>query len=492
MVAHTAISEADLVQSICRESFFEFVKEFWEVIIPEEPVWNWHIEFICWELQQIAERVFKGEEKAYDEIFNIPPGTTKSTICSIMFHPWCWCRAPWIRIISTSYEHTKAVEFARKARDIVLSEKYQATFRFKKVGRRYEPSTDADAIPITLKNDQNTKGFYENTFHGDRKSAGTDGNVTGSHSHIILVDDPANPKAVLSDADRKTINDFMSETLPSRKVNKAISVTILIMQRLHQDDPTGSWMAKLKTNVRHVCLPCDDSWPIKPERLKSKYIDGLLDPVRLSRSVLAEARKDLGEYGYAGQYGQQPVPPGGGLFKIDRIKFDIPPARVKFVRLCRYWDKAATKDAGAYSCGVLMGKDSDGKFWILDVIRGQWDSAERERIIKQTAVNDGKLVVTKVEQEPGSGGKESAQSTIRNLAGHNISAERPTGDKSQRADPFSSQVNGENVYVPKNASWWPDYRAEMQFFPFSKYKDQIDASSGAFNELVSRVRVGAV
>ena len=27
----------------CRRSFFFFVKEFWDVIIKEQPIYNWHI-----------------------------------------------------------------------------------------------------------------------------------------------------------------------------------------------------------------------------------------------------------------------------------------------------------------------------------------------------------------------------------------------------------------------------------------------------------------
>ena len=50
-----------------------------------------------------------------------------------------------------------------------------------------------------------------------------------------------------------------------------------------------------------------------------------------------------------------------------------------------------------------------------------------------------------VEQEPGSGGKESAQSTIRNLAGFRVYADRVTGDKESRAEPYAAQVEGCNV-----------------------------------------------
>src|SRR5688572_470905 len=97
------VDEDDLAQSICRESFYHFVKEFWEVLIPEELVPNWHIKFLCDEAQKLAERIFRRLPKEHDMVVNIPPGTTKSTIFSIMFPAWLWTRQPELRVISACY-----------------------------------------------------------------------------------------------------------------------------------------------------------------------------------------------------------------------------------------------------------------------------------------------------------------------------------------------------------------------------------------------------
>jgi len=58
----------------------------------------------------------------------------------------------------------------------------------------------------------------------------------------------------------------MTETLPSRKVDKAVTPLILIMQRLHQDDPTGYLMAKGKDNIRQIVLPARKTKNVKPTR----------------------------------------------------------------------------------------------------------------------------------------------------------------------------------------------------------------------------------
>ena len=466
-----------LEASICRDSFYDFVQRFWEVIIPEKPVWNWHIEVLCHHCQEVAERVFAGRPKTHDLVINVPPGTTKSTICSIMFPAWVWTRMPSARVISSSHSHALAMNLSRKSRDIVQSEKYTQLF----------PN-------IRLRDDQNTKAHFENTQGGLRYAVGTDGTVIGYHAHFIIVDDPIDPQSAVSEAELKSANRFISETLSTRKVDKAISVTVLIMQRLHQNDPSQMLLDESKnggTPVRHIKLPGEaEGNPrevVRPRKYAKFYKDGLLDPVRLDRKVLKGLKIRLGQYGYAGQIRQEPVPLGGGMFKIDRLTIgEKPPPLRHFSFLVRYWDKAGTEGGGAHTAGVLMGRDAKGMFWVLDVVRGQWDSGRREAIIQRTAKLDTDAVIVGVEQEPGSGGKESAQGTVRRLAGYRVRVVRPTGDKVIRADPFSVQVNDHNVAIAPG-EWNREYLSELQHFPFSKYKDQVDASSGAF-ELLTRPR----
>jgi predicted phage terminase large subunit-like protein len=107
--------------------------------------------------------------------------------------------------------------------------------------------------------------------------------------------------------------------------------------------------------------------------------------------------------------------------------------------------------------------------------------------IKACADADSKACISYevwVEQEPGSGGKESAENTIRNLAGKRVYADKVTGSKRVRAEPFAAQVQAGNVFLIAGA-WVPYFRDECEAWPNSKYKDQVDAAAGAFNRLAS-------
>ena len=470
-----ALSKEDLQAVICRESFFDFLQMFWATVIPENPVWNWHIEYLCDELQEMAELVFLQKEKKYDLIVNIPPSSTKSTICSVMFPAWLWTRHPTAKVICGSHTATLALDLSRRSRLVITSEKYRLLFP-----------------EVRLAEDQSAKGYYVTSKNGGRLATMVGGAVTGFHAHFVIVDDPLDPKRAASDAELKSVNDWMTETLPTRKVDQRICPTILIMQRLHQNDPTGEWLERTKgIGIKHICLPAEDSDRVSPAFLRENYRDGLLDPVRMSKRILEASRSELGDYGFAAQFEQTPIPKGGGEFKIDRITLEDR-CHCEMVRKVRYWDKAGTRGAGCYTAGVLLGVDKNKCFWILDVIRGQWDAYDRERIIRLTAEADGRPVEIGIEQEPGSGGLESAQNTVRNLAGFTVFKDRPTGDKATRADPFVVQVNGGNVRMLKG-EWNRDYLNELLYWPNSKFKDQVDASSGAFLRLCQvKRRIGAL
>lgn len=460
-------SEENVLASIVRDSFYDFLKEFWSTIVEEEPIFNWHVEYICNELQIVAERVFKGEPKEYDLVINQPPGTTKSTIISQAFPAWCWTRMPSAKFICGCYAHPIALKDSLKTRDIVQSDTYQKCFG------------------IQLREDENTKGLFTNTKMGFRLSVGVGGLVTGFHGHFLIIDDPINPEESYSDAELKSVNRWMRTTLPSRKVDKKVSVIILVQQRLHQADPSGEMLARSRGKIKHICLPGELTKNVSPPHLARLYKDGLLDPVRLSRASLNEALEDMGSYGYASQILQEPVPLGGGLFEVDKLH--IEEEAPKMIEEVRSWDKAGTQDGGMFSVGLRMGVDKMKRYWITDVRRKQWSSAKREERILETAEEDGEEIEVVLEIEGGSGGKESGENTVKNLAGFKVHVFHPTGDKEARAYPLSSQVGAGNVYV-LNRSWTKELIEEFRHFPASRYKDQVDAASAAFNRLAKKKR----
>lgn len=475
-----------IARELNNRSLYEFLQYFWDIVSPHKFQPNWHIKFLCEELERVAQRVADRVPREYDLIINVPPGSTKTITCSIMFPAWCWSKWYWMRFITGSYSSALSLESAEYCRDLIRSPRFQELYP--EIDIKEDKDTKSN-FKIVKKVSKSVGRMARSIAGGGRYSTSVGGTLMGFHADILIVDDPLNPSQAVSDVELANANRWMEQTLPTRKTNKDVTPTILIMQRLHQDDPSGHILAKEKENIRHICLPGEIrsyKQKLRPEHLCEFYKDDLLDPNRLPWKVLDDMQADLGQYGYAGQVGQDPTPPGGGMFKVANFEvIEELPSDTHIVRAVRYWDKAGSKDAGAYTAGVKMLQLVNGRWVIEDVRRGRWSSEKREMIILETARLDGYNTTIWIEQEPGSGGKESAEGTIRNLAGFSVYAERPTGDKTSRADAFSVQVNNGGVRILR-APWNFDFLQELRFFPFSTYKDQTDAASGAFNHLVHK------
>jgi predicted phage terminase large subunit-like protein len=215
-----------------------------------------------------------------------------------------------------------------------------------------------------------------------------------------------------------------------------------------------------------------------------KDVGELLFPARFSKEAVEREKRTLGSYAAAGQLQQRPAPREGGMFKIEHFKIINRPESEREATM-RYWDKAGTDGAGAYTAGVKMSRMTDGSYLVEHVERGQWSANKRENRIRETAEHDGKDVHIWMEQEPGSSGKDVAQLSIRNLAGFTARADRVSGKGSKeiRAEPYSAQVEAGNVYLLK-ADWNDEFIREHALFPNGTYKDQVDAAAGCFSKLV--------
>jgi len=180
----------------------------------------------------------------------------------------------------------------------------------------------------------------------------------------------------------------------------------------------------------------------------------------------------------------------GGIFEAGWfVLVDDAPRMASRVR---YWDKAGTEGGGANTAGVLISRDTRGWYFVEDVVRGQFSAMNREATIKQTAMLDRQRyghVTIVIEQEPGSGGKESAEATVRNLAGFTVRVDRVTDPKNERYLPLASQAEAKNVYV-LNRPWTPAFLEELAAVPEGKFKDQADAAAGAFSH-VSKMVIGS-
>lgn len=183
--------------------------------------------------------------------------------------------------------------------------------------------------------------------------------------------------------------------------------------------------------------------------------------------------------------GDWEVRESGGYFKREWFKIvEAAPPRLRWVRR---WDMAATEVSEQntdpdWTAGVLMG-ERGGQFWVKDVRRCRRNPGDTEAFIKATAEEDGRDVEISMEQEPGSAGKSVVASLARGaFKGFSFTGKPSTGDKVERAKPFSAAAFNGNVFLVRGA-WNGDYLDELEGFPAGGHDDMADSSSGAHEEL---------
>lgn len=151
-------------------------------------------------------------------------------------------------------------------------------------------------------------------------------------------------------------------------------------------------------------------------------------------------------------------PEGGNIFHANWFIPEVERGAVpQDLKLYRAWDLAATepkKGRGQnndpdWTCGVLIGKSKDGKYYILDCRRTRGTPGHVTRFIRDTASFDGRKVKIVCEEEPGSAGKFVTAEFTRLLDGFNFRGIHSTGAKTDRAGPAANQAEAGNMKIVK-------------------------------------------
>lgn len=462
------IKRLELLHEIKRRqilnSFYEFFVWAWDIIVTEPLKAQPYHRYMCDEVQKVAERVINREAREYDLIINVPPGSTKTIIVNQMLNGWMWAKDQKIRVISASSTNGLATESSEKTRDLILSDKYQRMFP-----------------DVKLKKDSSGKTNYKTSKMGQRYTTSVGATVTGIHAHIKLYDDLISVQDSNSEVARLQANNFMLQTLNSRNVDPVITPVILIMQRLHELDPTGMALLRWK-KVRHIVLPAELSDRVSPPEAIELYSNGLLDPIRKPREILEQERESLGSYAYAGQYEQTPAPDSGGIFKKEWFEIiDFLPSHRDLA-----WnftmDTAYTKNILNASSGLLAWA-VDGHNLLIRSYEEVWfETPELNDYIPHFVEVNGYSKRSMIFVEPKANGLDIVQ-TVKKHTGLNIKADKaPTKDKVARARDIAPVCEAGRVRLIRGA-WNENFLKRVAGFPMDDIKEAVDVLGMAVNNM---------
>lgn len=435
-----------------RSSFPAFIRKVFSTVSPGHPyVHSWHIDAMCEYLLACE----KGDIK--NLVINIPPRCMKTITVSVAWPAWLLGKDPTRQIIGASYSANLAMKDNTNTRYVIESPWYQHCF----------PDTQISA-------DQNEKRKFTTTRKGHRIATSVGGTITGEGGDFLILDDPLKPDEALADTGtvRNKTNDWVDQTFMSRKNDPKSAVSVLIMQRLHEEDVAGHLIDK---GWEHLNLPAEfvkkTSISMGDKRWDVNAGD-LLTPERLGRDELRQIQVDLGSWAYAAQYLQNPAPTAGGLIKKAWFRF-ASERPVGFNRLIHSWD-TASKDGvlSDYSCCTVWGVRRDG-FYLLDMVNTRLEFPELRKKVLDMAQRDNP---DNILIEDKSSGQQLLQD-LRKSTGLPLHAIMPKQDKVTRLAAVSTEFENGNVVLPEYSQWLDDYVSQLTVFPNAKYDDMVDSTS---------------
>lgn len=359
-------SEAEYVDALCRTHLSAFTHKSFTLIEPNTPFEsNWHIDAIAEHLQAVWDNEIRRL------IINMPPRSLKTHTTSVAFPAWGMGKDPTVQFMLTSFKGSLAEKMTRKTRKIMQSEWYK---KF--------------CFPATQLSEELNRQYYFETTRGGQYFSSSMSNVTGEGCNIQICDDPLNPDEGLSDQVRDSTNETVRGTLFSRFNDPRTGRFILNMQRIHDDDPTGNLLKEMGWTL--LKLPAEArtrsySYSVRGKTWEMKQGDFLF-PKRFTPEFLESQRTLLGDYSYAGQYLQEPVPIGGGLIKEAWFQWykqgSVKPKEMNIVILV---DPAGGDDEekkkkdkkSDWTAMVVVGLASDNNYYVLDIVRDRLNPTER-------------------------------------------------------------------------------------------------------------------
>lgn len=489
---------------------YDFVEMSWHVVEPSNFVGNWHLGLICEHLEAVS------LNQIDRLIINQPPSTGKSILTGVFWNVWEWILRPSTKWFYVSYDPTLVgTRDGGKVVRLLQSEWFKDRW--------------GNLLPRTAPALSN----FDNVHGGYRFSTGMKGKGTGRHADIQVIDDPIKPKDVTggSSVTKKELrfaSEHLGGTLASRAVNPPTFRRVLVMQRLHDEDPsgeminTGRWVHLRLPMAYDRDRPCKTSVGGDPRTTEG----ALLFPERFPAGTVETLKAELGPDPYAAQYQQTPTRKGGKTFRREWFRFwhmrpdvpdrfcpvhafdkctcDTPPP----VRMCNVlplhgldiqsWDCAFKgKDTSDFVAGGLF-RVSFGRVFLVDCTNERLSFTLTLAAIKAMTVKFPKAL-DKLIEEAANGA--AVIDTLR-IEIRGITPVDALGGKEARAAACTPLMAMGNYFLPHPdiAPWVKSYMVQLEAFPNGVNDDMVDMTSQAllklrahgntFSEAMAAIRMG--
>jgi len=455
------LDERSAFNALLRQDFVFFAQRSFETLHPgADYEHNWHIEAMAAALRDAQE----GRTRRL--LITLPPRHMKSLCVSVAWVAFLLGHDPTLRIILVSYGQELSGANLRLLRTVLESDWYREIF----------PDTRlASAKQIMLTTDRS----------GSVRALSSGGVFTGFGADYIIYDDPMKQSDAQSAVEREKVLNFYQGTVLTRQNDPQTARIVIVMQRVHEDDLAGHAAASGQYQV--LCLPAEaeevSEHSLYHGGVQRRAPGGLLWPERFPKAVLEERRREMGDYEYALQFQQNPIPLGGGLVRIDEIqRHDVAPRREQCRMVIQSIDTAMTDGPKSDFTVIMTFGYHDAAWRLLDVQRRRlrWPDmlglvrAERHRWQPDVILIEHAGSGIPLFQELKQSWNNARRTTYPNWK---VMPYQPSCGKHERFAAQAARLKDGFVTFPTQADWLHDALREIAAFPGGAHDDQVDALS---------------
>lgn len=297
----------------------------------------------------------------------MPRGSLKTTLVSQAYVLWRIARDPNIRVLLDSEVRANAKSFAR-----VIRSHIEGGVRFRQLWGDLvrQPGWTDDYFTV-----QRTFETREPTV----MTAGMDQTVVSQHYDLIVADDIVNDKTVgTPEMIRKTVEHYrlLLPLLESPQVNPEVEL-VVVGTRWDDSDLYGYILRESGMETDEAMMVLREAGGEAQIGEWSVFFRGIWredgSPLCGLYTVdgLERIRRRIGEYHFAAQYLNDPVPVESATFRREWFRYWRPPLP-EDLRVVQLVDPAiSVRKHGDYSAIVALGFAEDGKRYLLHAWRGR-------------------------------------------------------------------------------------------------------------------------
>ena len=445
---------------------------FWEyrTLINPNLKLGWWQQEIANELEQFYHELINGQRPKL--VIQAPPQHGKS-VQIIDFISWLAGKLPDCRAIYTSFSERLGIRANLRLQRIYDSEIYQRVFPDTKISSK-------NSVTISAQRLRNREIIEYIDHEGYFRNTTVRGAITGESLDLGIIDDPIRGRQDANSlAIRDATWDWFTDDFFTRFSEEAGLLAILT--RWHVDDPIGR-LINADNTVKVLSYPA-----IATRDEKHRKEGEALFPEHKSLDFLLERKKIMPPANFEALYQQNPYITDGGIFKTEWFKsYRILP-ELKFTIIIV--DTAQkTKEQNDYTVFALWGLGVDGNAYLIDILRGKWESPD---LIKMAKSFWCKHRDTFKPRSMNVEDKVSGTTLIQTLSKTvdpviPIIAIQRNIDKITRANDVAPFIESGRVYLPEQADWLNDFITEHAQFPNGAHDDQVDTTSDGLNAIFGK------